>query len=234
MNRHLSTLARAFALLLLALSTGCDSKAGMIEVAANSVVGTSKTFLIDKYENSLRERKKRNTSGTFDIVFVAESRSNVVPKSGVNYAEAVAYCKEAGKRICTLKEWLSACVGPGNLKSGVQPSPSSPTRIDGLCAVNRTGIVSATTLSKTGTNSRCRTADLAVFDMVGNLSEWVLDEENSTGYPVGSSLNTPLVRAVCDTYAGYDTDGDDDPDSPLGTSDNAPELGFRCCNDFTS
>lgn len=235
MKRHLISPAYLLTTLGTALFTlsSCELGGGMVMVSPNATVGTTAVFYIDKYENSLREKRKRSSSGDIETTLVAESRANMIPASSINYTDAKTYCEDAGKRLCTKKEWLTACVGPDNLKASVQNSVTSPARIETICSVGVDPTKTTDLVAKAGSNSRCLTRGVPVFDMVGNLSEWVTDESGEA-YPIGASSTTPAAQGVCDTFAGYDTDGDNDNDLPYSSSTNATEMGFRCCSNTGS
>jgi formylglycine-generating enzyme required for sulfatase activity len=232
----------SIAVLTLALALpACSKSSGMIEVAANSAQGTTAKFYIDKYESSVKSKKKINSeSGATETVLAAETKSGVLPESAVNFEEAKTYCSAAGKRICTVKEWLTACVGPNNYAASVQPTANTPAPIDEKCYVNRppetspyTGETDAPKLVKTGSNPQCFTATQKVYDLVGNVSEWALDEASSTGLAMGPNALSKVKDGKCSYFIQTDTNDDKVPDTPLDNYANEEVVGFRCCLDFT-
>ncbi|MBM4360239.1 MAG: SUMF1/EgtB/PvdO family nonheme iron enzyme [Deltaproteobacteria bacterium] len=130
---------------------------------------------------------------------VATSRPGTVPTSQISGAVAEAACRSAGKRLCSLDEWTLACRGEEG-----REFPYGTAHEQGACNVNgdahpaavlhgnaalghldpRLNLVEidgVPLLSTTGASPRCasRWGDDAIFDMVGNLDEWVDDEEGT-------------------------------------------------------
>jgi formylglycine-generating enzyme required for sulfatase activity len=125
----------------------------------------------------------------------AESRAGVVPNGYVSGLLAERACQVAGKRLCALEEWQTACRGERQRKFpygdryeaflcnvGREAHPASV--IHGNASIHhldpRLNLVSGSRgplLRRTGATERCRSdwASDAVFDMVGNLDEWVDD-----------------------------------------------------------
>lgn len=126
----------------------------------------------------------------------ALSRARVTPNGYVSGLVAREACSNAGKRLCAPDEWIAACRG-----ERPRPFPYGPAYEPGACNVYREahpadilwGDASKNHLDPrlnlvetalgpllrlTGETPRCRSqwAADAVFDMVGNLDEWVDDE----------------------------------------------------------
>jgi formylglycine-generating enzyme len=165
----------------------------------------------------------------------AISRAGVVPQGYVNMPVAREACQNAGKRLCTAEEWRIACRG-----EHATNFPYGPRYREGTCNVARPAhpalILYGTTSSElndprlntlgfegkplllaTGGAGSCRSvwgAD-AVYDMVGNLDEWVDD-------PAGTYLGGFYSRDTRDgCWAAIDRHDSD----YLNYS-----LGFRCCD----
>jgi hypothetical protein len=168
----------------------------------------------------------------FDIVAV--SRAGVVPSGYLNRESAERACQNAGKRLCSHEEWVTACRGEQRRKF-----PYGKSYVDGTCNVFRAGHPALLLhgdasinhldprlnlvtqdgkplLMKTGATPACRSqwGDDAVYDMVGNLDEWVDPEE---GKFVGGFYSR-ATREGCDS----------------AIASHAPEyfdysLGTRCC-----
>jgi hypothetical protein len=167
-----------------------------------------------------------------DFTPSARSVPGVIPQGYLSALVAEAACAAAGKRLCTLSEWTTACRGEQNRKY-----PYGSTYADGACNVfreshpaavlhgdasrehldPRLGLVEGSQgplLRRTGEVSTCRSewgAD-AIFDMVGNVDEWV-----SEGVFVGGFFSR-ATREGCDARV----------------SSHPPQyfdysLGARCC-----
>ena len=124
---------------------------------------------------------------------VAVSRLGVRPSGYLTGVVAEAACAAAGKRLCSLDEFVTACRGQDDTLF-----PYGDTYEDGVCNVfreehpaallhgnasighlnprlNRVLSQGRPLLQRTGESPACRSrwGDDAVYDMVGNLDEWV-------------------------------------------------------------
>lgn len=133
--------------------------------------------------------------GTFDVKAVV--RRGVTPNGYVSGTLAERACTNAGKRLCTEEEWVTACRGerdqqfpygdeyePGkcNVFGGKHPAKilhgnASIGHLDPR--LNQFAHEGSPLLHATGDNPACvsRWGDDGVWDMVGNLDEWIDDEE---------------------------------------------------------
>lgn len=167
----------------------------------------------------------------------AVSSKGVVPQAYISRNQAENACKEAGKRLCSDREWITACKGPTATKF-----PYGNERHDNYCVdTNRTAPLlklfaslgskrffskpmndprlnqQAGTVAPTGSFSQC-TNGFQVYDMVGNVHEWTADPKGT--FRGGYYLDTHINGDGCDyrtvaheaTYHDYST-------------------GFRCCAD---
>jgi hypothetical protein len=133
----------------------------------------------------------------------AAARPNVVPQGYMSYVLAKRACANAGKRLCKKEEWIFACKGKKNTRF-----PYGERYVSGKCNVwrhyhpafvlhgaswlghtdPRLNLVfergTDPVLRPTGTTEGCvsRFGDQLIYDMVGNLDEWIEDE---TGVFVG-------------------------------------------------
>jgi hypothetical protein len=130
---------------------------------------------------------------------VASSVPDVVPHGYLSGRTAERACTNAGKRLCRIEEWVTACRGQQNRKF-----PYGETYVEGACNVCRAthparvlhgnasighldprlNLVTEDgdpLLRKTGATPRCKSdwGDDAVYDMVGNLDEWIDDPEGT-------------------------------------------------------
>lgn len=180
--------------------SGCDFD----EVcdATEAPMVTIGDFSIDAYEAS-RSNATQDTMGTG--VTLACNYKNSVPWSNVTYEDAKNACLDAGKRLCTKEEWLSACGAEGAYPYG--DSYQKGTCNDGGVESDPTG------------KSGCKSAK-NVYDLSGNLREWV----EGGSLMGGSYLSSTPEELACSAKAVAD---------PLSFS-NITDVGFRCCKDLST
>jgi hypothetical protein len=166
----------------------------------------------------------------------ATSVAMSVPNGYVNGLLAGEACRAAGKRLCTDTEWRTACRGEWmtqfpygtqyeqgscNVFREAHPSQS----LHGSAAhhhhdprLNQMTSDGAPLLRPTGATSRCASrwgADV-IYDMVGNLDEWIEDPE---GTFLGGFYSR-ATRAGCEARIGG---------HPIDYFDYS--TGVRCCKD---
>jgi sulfatase modifying factor 1 len=229
----------------MALFSACASRARPgVSPAPGScpdgMVGVEGIFCIDRWEASLVElteggERPFSPYETPEGVRVrAVSLQGVVPQGYVSRDQAERACKESGKRLCAEDEWTVAC-------RGVPPRafPYGDERSKGAC--NDSGVSplhvfygeapetyqagpmndprlnqQPKTVAKAGEFAHCTNA-YGVFDMVGNLHEWVMSPR-------------PTFRG------GYyqDTHQNGDGCAYRTTAHQASyhdySIGFRCCS----
>lgn len=130
------------------------------------------------------------------------------PITNVTWYEADSFCRSNGKRLCTRKEWIRACVG----MTGKRYSYDSVYDKE-VCKSSNEGKIDLT-----GSRSRCK-SDHNVYDMVGNANEWVNTEVRNQKVIMGGNL--PLTDQT-DCFTGHLADP---------SSENT-YTGFRCCLDI--
>jgi len=204
-------------------------------------------FCIDRFEASVvellpngQERGHSPFAGVGDVKVKAVSAPNVFPQGYISAVEAQRACVASGKRLCRVAEWQKACRGPESKSWGYGAS-----REVGRCNDNGKNPVLTLhgrgrgnwtwrtmnepelnqlerTLSKTAEHVGC-TNGYGVYDMVGNLHEWVADpsgtfyggyyqDVSSKGHGEGCGYLTTAHEA---RYHDYST-------------------GFRCCADVAA
>lgn len=169
------------------------------------------------------------------------NQKDAYPDFAMNAFEASAHCVADGKRLCTHNEWLSACVGIKNISYGYgsfwKMGICNDTNNTKYTAVDWTKMgqsheiwkAYAATLYKgtpSGSKENCFTdeGDDKIYDMIGNVREWVTDPHGLGGYAFESSfwygtLSGPQVtcafeiRVHSPKFASY-------------------EVGTRCCEDL--
>ena len=168
----------------------------------------------------------------------AVSEKGVYPQGYISEKQAIDACGRSGKRLCKPAEWKTACKGPEPKKFGY-----ANERTPGTCNDNGKSPVGnffpaavadgkawtwdkmnderlnqmAGGLAETGSHESC-TNGYGVYDMVGNLHEWVLDPAGT--FQGGYYLDVTQNGDGC----GYRTDAHEAWYHDYST-------GFRCCAD---
>ncbi len=134
-------------------------------------------------------------SGPFEVRAV--SQRGVLPNGYLSAKVAAKACANAGKRLCTHEEWVQACRGERGDKfpygSRYQAGQCNVCReahpaalLHGNASIhhldprlNLTTEHGRALLRRTGETSSCASVwgQDAIYDMVGNLDEWVADED---------------------------------------------------------
>jgi hypothetical protein len=206
------------------------------------MVSVDGRYCIDRYEASLlemlpngEERPVSPFTTVRDSQHVrAVSEADVYPQGYISRNQAERACFASGKRLCRVAEWRQACRGPEDKQYGY-----AEHREVGRCNDNGKNPVMTLfgphydastmnqpqlnqmdgTLAKTGQHAGCSNG-YGVYDMVGNLHEWVSDPNGtfyggyyqdvaSIGHGDGCGYQTTAHAA---RYHDYST-------------------GFRCCAD---
>lgn len=167
----------------------------------------------------------------------AVSVPGVVPQGYLSYYTARRACENAGKRLCTRDEWVTACEGEHQTRF-----PYGATYRNGACNIDRLyhpgyvlhGNASVghldprlnlvlehgvdAVLHLTGATPHCvsRWGKDRIYDMVGNVDEWVEDED---GMFVGGFYSRPTTKG-CEAKVSVHAPGYYDY-----------SLGTRCCRD---
>ena len=143
--------------------------------------------------------------------FYAVSVADVVPARHPTWFQALAACRNAGKRLPTNQEWQMAAFG----------TPDPGTVLATQCNVGGT-------LVNTGSRSAC-VSDVGAYDMVGNMWEWVADWMQggvAPWAPTGSGAVGALSVANSATY-GNDMSVNIQPAFSQGSGANFPAALFR-------
>jgi formylglycine-generating enzyme len=157
-------------------------------------------FCIDRFEADLVSpdadgglaKFPPNQRPATGVRFAARSVPGVLPQAYISRVEAAAACANAGKRLCSMKEWRRTCEGQLRTKY-----PYGEHHVAGVCNNEKGHLLSirygsnpshwkyenfndpsldATPgfLARTGEYEGCTTPE-GVHDLVGNLHEWVSD-----------------------------------------------------------
>jgi formylglycine-generating enzyme len=170
--------------------------------------------------------------GKFEVRSVV--RRGVMPNGYVSGNLAERACRNAHKRLCNEEEWVIACRGEAdrqfpygdtyeprkcNVFNGVHPAlilhgDASSGHLDPR--LNHFEHKGASLLHTTGANPECasRWGEDAVYDMVGNLDEWVDDDE---GVFLGGFYARNTREGCLSRVSAH----------PRGYFDYS--LGIRCC-----
>jgi formylglycine-generating enzyme required for sulfatase activity len=206
------------------------------EEAENSGTDFGKKFKIPKLPEWQLE-------GEFGVR--AQSKLNVLPNGYMSQKIAKIACENAGKRLCTKQEWTKACKGEDETKY-----PYGNTRQEGKCNDRRARHAlfrlhgtwdhhhdprahlveseNSPLLKRTGSLPECSSkwgAD-AVYDMVGNLDEWVDDNHRN---PQGK-----LKGSFMGGFYSYheNVDGCDTITTGHSVTFDGYSVGTRCCKDI--
>ncbi|MBV9946340.1 MAG: SUMF1/EgtB/PvdO family nonheme iron enzyme [Myxococcales bacterium] len=163
------------------------------------------------------------------------NQPGVKPEVAVDWIDARERCAGLGKRLCTEAEWTLACEGPERL-----PYPYGYARNPAACNIDRPYILPD---EPRWQDPRTRPAELArldqrepsgardscvspygVYDMTGNVDEWVVNESGRTD-------DKPYVSGLKGGYWGPVRDRC----RPMTTDHNQTyiyyQIGFRCCGE---
>jgi hypothetical protein len=222
-----------------------DGKNGCPPGMARIDVEGQRAYCIDRWEATVveiegsKERSHPATQPVTNLKVKALTRAGVTPQGYISKNEAEAACKNAKKRLCSGAEWERACRGkaPTTFPYGDERKPGycndsgraplaalhpGESVYESSEAMNDPRINQApNTVAPTGKFERCRNA-FGVYDMVGNLHEWVADvHDGSRGtFRGGYYQDTHLNGDGC----GYRT-------TAHGVDYHDYSTGFRCCAD---
>jgi sulfatase modifying factor 1 len=149
------------------------------------------------------------------------------PVTGVDFCDAAAFCTWADQRLCgkitagalllqelndpTKSQWVAACGGPKGL-----PFPYGNAHQAGACNDDS----GSGHVEDVGSRSSCDGFYAGVYDMVGNVAEWVDACEASLG-----------ASDACEIIGGSYADGHGCTGSGAKHRDEqSPSVGFRCCS----
>lgn len=160
-----------------------------------------------------------------------------VPNAYLSGISAETVCRNAGKRLCTEEEWVTACRGENSTKF-----PYGNEYEEGACNIAQQGWapnilyeegaahhlddprliwlpLKEPFIEKTGSRAKCvsKWGNDGIYDMVGNLQEWIDDEK---GTFVGGFSNLPSKEGCDVKQPGHKRPHFD------------YSLGTRCCTDL--
>lgn len=154
--------------------------------------------------------------------------ANVVgqkPEAGLTFYDAEKRCADQGKRLCTDKEWQSACRGIDNrpYSTGyvrpVEGQCNIDTTLPWLDPATHTKEELAEAFLASGSNPECKTKE-GVYDLTGNYDEWVRSTTQTPYTSVLFSGHPFKVRNRCTTKTTSHSEGS-----------SYYDISYRCCKD---
>ena len=147
-----------------------------------------KAYYIDRYEvTNVEFLKFREAVPGRDPKFMNNPRFNKLrhPIVGIAWQEAVDYCRWAEKRLPTEAEWERAARGTDDRIYPWGNEPPDPSRSNfGRCCFVMKGLV----FNDVGNLKAGKTPN-NIFDLAGNVAEWVFDWYDKNYYKVSPRKN---------------------------------------------
>lgn len=221
-------------------SVACPGDAGPVSVRVGAYCVDATEVTNEQYSvflgASAVERKPPPASCAWNASFVPAGwpppvGSDRLPVVNVDWCDAWSYCAWAGKRLCAgldggvlhpneLSEagadaWFNACSA-----GGTHRLPYGDVLEAGACNVGDGG--DAGKAFAVGRLPRCQGGYSGLFDMVGNVAEWVDSCKTQDG-----GTDSCVIRAS--SFAGdLTSDCASTAERPRNTA--TPSRGFRCCS----
>lgn len=216
----------------------------MVEVAGDYcevVEQICEEFISEKRDRCAKYRNKVRCFGKTRAMHFCIDRyeypnqAGVKPTVAVTWDEARELCATEGKRLCTSDEWTEACEGPEHSpyaygfvrdseicnhdKTYIIPDDAAyqnpQTRAQEVARVNQS--------EPSGSRPGC-VSSFGVFDMTGNVDEWVVNESGSEHGPeYQSGLKGGYWGPVRNRCRPSTTDHN--------RWHHGYQIGFRCCAD---
>lgn len=165
---------------------------------------------------------KDNGQHFFIDVYEFPNEQGVKPVAEMNLKDAKSSCQSHGKRLCTMEEWKLACGTTrftyGNIYEQDRCLTNQPN------SEGHTSLMHGRTAQvESGSQSKCRSVK-GIFDMNGNLEEWVLDDwRGLEGNLAGGAWYTHWKYADCSVRYSREPDYRLDDERPTDSA------GVRCC-----
>jgi hypothetical protein len=224
--------------LILATTARCPAEMALVE--GRVCMDRWEASLVERTPDGERPWSPFTPVDGYERYVRAVSMPGVAPQGYISGRQAAASCAASGKRLCTADEWELTCRGPRNTTFPYGGVRRSRVCNDDVRAVHPVAEIGAlldieagqlwrsamnnplinqlpNSLLATGERAGC-TNGYGVFDMVGNLHEWIDDPEGTFrgGYYMDTERNGDgcayATTAHSFKYHDYST-------------------GFRCCMD---
>jgi sulfatase modifying factor 1 len=225
-------------------------------------------YCVDRYEGHLVTKNDDGTTMLWphydrpeNATFFAQSAAGVFPQAYISRVEAKKACGNSGKRLCSRSEWMRACKGSRGTR---YPYGNDGKR--GACNTGKGHLLHTFFgakrggwsyenfndpklnqepgfLGKSGEYEKCH-SDEEVFDIVGNLHEWINDDVGTDIEQVlekdGVERKEQPWRAGNAMFMGgfFSTTVEHGPGCTYTTIAHEPtyhdySTGFRCCKTAT-
>ena len=165
--------------------------------------------------NLPRARTERTVEGFCIDRYEYPNERGEKPRVFVTWPDAKALCEEQGKRLCTEDEWTKACAGPEGRLFPYGDTWQAETCNDEVDVGDESG------RGESGSWRGC-VSQYGVYDLQGNVSEWVSDVhgyKDSFRVLRGGTMWLSIYGQGCMSRHAHEergpTHGDD---------------GFRCCS----
>ena len=151
----------------------------------------------------------RTTSpATMDLY--ACSVGGVRPTAWVTWFQAKRACENSGKHLCSSAERFDACAGNAG-----STYPYGSTFVAGACNDASASLGAA---ALTGATTGCQGSAPGLFDLAGNLHEWLAGPPSDQYCnPAGGSFESLAASATCTSLFGENC------------GSQARSIGLRCC-----
>lgn len=251
------------------IDNDCDGQVDELDSASNHTTDDVLVYIPTKnvtmYAYEASRYDANATSAGFDSTKRACTVPGRLPWANITMSEAEKACSLVGPnwRLCTAAEWQAACQGSNptptifpyggtysktscngadyEMAMGMSPTPI-PTGSDGSC------------VSTFQVNTVSNSTVLKLFDLSGNVKEWVATDLTTTKPPSNPSCTTPpclfemrggaydissftvngsisAAGLQCDASvsAPYSTTVSGGTTTTQGIDVRLPSVGFRCC-----
>ncbi len=128
-----------------------------------------------------------------------------LPHTGASWVEAEMRCRSVGKRLCRFTEWRAACVNGRESNEYPWGAIYSEEKCN----------TSSTEVEVSGKRKRC-VGDNGVYDLTGNVWEWVADREGGYNKIAGGDFSYGKNARCSSSF-------------PELLSSKNKSVGFRCC-----